>query len=176
MELTFVNEQDLASIKANTLILWTDVAMKKFNANTLSLIKEEAEFLTEQFVNKKILKPNSALFCAGVVSNLDSYIAIAIYNDESKDLYRLNESTNNMIKTIKYVDIININSIIINTPKLKIDVSSFKNKFIIYRELLKKLMTTKVRKVYFLYDNDDDIKLIKRIKFLLSIPIIKNYV
>lgn len=176
MKIEFISPQDIRNIKLNTLILWTDEGLKLFDKEVHGLIKNEDEFLYRQFRDKKTLANNNILFCAGIENKIDSYILGNIYYD-GNNINTLEDTLKSINKLIKYIDIININSIGILKPKMRISDNSIRNNTLLFTSILKSFKENeKLKIIYFITEDIEDIKLIKKLNFLLKIPFIKRFV
>lgn len=172
MKINFVN--DISNIKNNCLILWTDYNLNKFDKNFHSYIKQEDEFLYRQLRDKKSLDPDSILLCYALNNNIDTYILGNVYYDKINNITPILENIN---KLINYIDIININSICVSFPNIKIYKNDYRNKFYIYSEIYKIFKKNKkIKKINFFIEDNKDIKIIKFISFVSKVPFLKQYI
>lgn len=176
MKIEFISPSNIKDVKLNCLILWTDEGLKLFDKEVHGLIKNEDEFLYRQFRDKKTLSNNNILFCAGIENKIDSYVLSNIYY-EGNNITTLENTLKSINKLTKYIDIININSIGVLKPKMKISDNSIRNNTLLFTSILKSFKENdKLKKIYFITEDIQDIKLIKKINFLLKIPFIKRFV
>ncbi len=175
MKIEFISPFNIENVKLNSLVIWTDDKIRLFDKEILHLIKNEDEFLYKQFKDKRTLEKDNILFCSGIENNIDSYIVANVYYPNN--LLAIDNSIKNINKLIQYIDVVNINKLGIIKPKIKISENKIKNNTLIYKSILIGLRkNTKLKKIYFITEDIQEIKLIKLINFLLKIPFFNKYI